>query len=119
MGNSPIVARINSILAEKGISKQKFYEDCHITSASYSLWNTGKTSPRAKNLEIIADYLDVTVEYLQTGLGQKEKPAHGVDELDEVTKKLHKIIEESTEEERQDMLDYVEFMMTRRKNDRK
>ncbi len=80
MGNSPIVARINSILAEKGISKQKFYEDCHITSASYSLWNTGKTSPRAKNLEIIADYLDVTVEYLQTGLGQKEKPAHNVDE---------------------------------------
>ena len=53
MGNSPIVNRINSLLAERGIDKKKFYEDCGITSASYSLWNTGKTKPRMKNLEII------------------------------------------------------------------
>ena len=55
MGNSPIVNRINSLLAEGGIDKKKFYEDCGITSASYSLWNTGKTKTRMKNLEIIAD----------------------------------------------------------------
>ena len=73
MGNSPIVNRINAMLAEKGISKQEFYEACGITSASYSLWNTGKTTPRRKNLEIIADFLNTTVEYLLTGFGEKEK----------------------------------------------
>ena len=63
MSNSPIVARINSLLAEKGISKQEFYDACHITSATYSLWNTGKTTPRMKNLETIAIYLHTTTDY--------------------------------------------------------
>lgn len=58
---SPIVARINALLASKGIPKQQFYKDCSITSASYSLWNTGKTNPSMKNLKIIAEYLGVSV----------------------------------------------------------
>ena len=62
-----------NLLAERGIDKKKFYEDCGITSASYSLWNTGKTNPRMKNLEIIADYLHVPVSYLLEGKEQKEK----------------------------------------------
>lgn len=45
---------------------------------------------------------------------QKEKPAQK-GELDEVTKKLFQIIDESTDAERQEMLDYIEFMKTRRK----
>lgn len=64
MVKSPIVARINALLAEKGIPKQQFYKDCNITSASYSLWNTGKTTPRLSKLQAIADYLNVTVEDL-------------------------------------------------------
>lgn len=61
MVKSPIVARINALLAAKGIPKQQFYKDCGITSASYSLWNTGKTNPSMKNLKIIAEYLAVSV----------------------------------------------------------
>lgn len=61
MAKSPIVTRINMLLAERGISKKDFYKDCEITSASYSLWNTGKTQPRMKNLQRIAEYLGVTV----------------------------------------------------------
>lgn len=72
MSNSPIVNRINALLAEKGISKQKFYKDCGITSASYSLWNTGRTTPRKKNLDVIASYLGTSTDYLLTGLGEKE-----------------------------------------------
>lgn len=75
MGNSSIVNRINGLLAEQGISKQDFYRECGITSASYSLWNTGKTTPRMKNLKIIAEYLGTTTDYLLTGLGEKENPA--------------------------------------------
>lgn len=67
MASSPIVARINSLLAEKGISKKTFYRECGISSASYSLWNTGKTQPRMKNLEVIAKFLNVPVSYLVDG----------------------------------------------------
>lgn len=93
MGNSPIVSRINGLLAEKGISKRDFYRDCGITSASYSLWNTGKTTPRMKNLEVIANYLETTTDYLLTGLGEKEKAptqegehGHVIDLVDEELK---------------------------------
>lgn len=72
MGNSPIVNRINALLAEKGIQKRDFYRDCGITSASYSLWNTGKTTPRKKNLDAIAAYLGTSTDYLLTGLGEKQ-----------------------------------------------
>ena len=67
MVKSPIVARINALLAAKGIPKQQFYKDCGITSASYSLWNTGKTNPSMKNLKIIAEYLGVSVADLLPG----------------------------------------------------
>ena len=91
MGNSPIVNRINSLLAERGIDKKKLYEDCGITSASYSLWNTGKTKPRMKNLEIIADYLHVPVSYLLEGKERNKKPAphwDGLKEIDAIFEQL-------------------------------
>lgn len=92
MSNSPIVARINGLLAEKVIPKQKFYEDCGITSASYSLWNKGKTTPRMKNLENIAQYLGTTTEYLLTGIEETKKAPtdgerdHAIDHVDEELK---------------------------------
>jgi len=115
MGNSPIVARINSLLAEKGIPKQEFYKDCHITSASYSLWNTCKTTPRQKNLETIAEYLNVTVEYLQTGFGQKNSsPPTEVDGLDEETMELREIWDTSDADERQTLLEMARLIKKRR-----
>lgn len=67
MCKSPIVARINSLLAAKGISKQDFYAQCGITSATLSQWNTGKTRPRIRTLQSIADFLGTSVNYLMTG----------------------------------------------------
>ncbi len=95
MGNSPIVNRINALLAEKGIQKQDFYRDCGITSASYSLWNTGKTTPRKKNLDIIAAYLGTSTDYLLTGLGDKEKtPALTDKDRRDVARDVDKIMED-------------------------
>ncbi len=68
-----VVTRIDALLAEKGLSKGGFYAACGITSSAYSQWRTGKTMPKITTLQTIADYLDVNVEYLLTGLGDKEK----------------------------------------------
>lgn len=88
MVKSPIVARINSLLAERGIEKKKFFADCKITSATYSQWNTGKTSPRMRNLAVIANYLGVPLDELlrndKSSYGditedgaKKQRPAQG------------------------------------------
>lgn len=75
MDRSPIVTRINALLAKKNISKAEFYEKCNLTSASYSNWNTGKTRPKMKNIEKIARFLGVTSEYLLYGDGAEKESA--------------------------------------------
>lgn len=114
MGNSPIVSRINGLLAEKGISKRDFYQDCGITSASYSLWNTGKTTPRMKNLEVIADYLETTTDYLLTGLGEKEKAPtqEGEREIgfDDFTYTFYEESKDLPDEKKKMLLEMARFM---------
>ena len=115
MGNSPIVNRINSLLAERGIDKKKFYEDCGITSASYSLWNTGKTKPRMKNLETIADYLHVPVSYLLEGKEQKENPALQMENgFDADTKELFDIWNSEDEAGRKALIEMARFLKSKR-----
>ena len=114
MGNSPIVSRINGLLAEKGISKRDFYQDCGITSASYSLWNTGKTTPRMKNLEVIADYLETTTDYLLTGLGKKKKAPtqEGEREIgfDDFTYAFYEESKDLPDEKKKMLLEMARFM---------
>ena len=125
MGNAPIVSRINGLLAEKGISKRDFYRDCGITSASYSLWNTGKTTPRMKNLEVIANYLETTTDYLLTGLGEKEKAPtqEGEREIDDRQMKAaflgglaNGLSDEEIDEYWDDARDYISFKIQQKKN---
>lgn len=102
MSKSPIVAKINALLSLRGISKKQFFKDCKISSSAFSQWNTGKIEvPRGKNIERIANYLDVSVEYLLYGDTQefqakKERPTDGealISELPEDIQKLIRICE--------------------------
>ena len=128
MGNSPIVLRINSLLAEKGISKKQFYKDCGITSASFSLWNTGKTFPREKSLQVIAEYLETTTDYLRTGIEEKTPQplsvdlGHGEiktapddgDGMDDITKELIDFVKNSSEDERRALAEMVRLIQKQR-----
>ena len=118
---SPIVARINALLAAKGIPKQQFYKDCSITSASYSLWNTGKTNPSMKNLKIIAEYLGVSVaDLLPDGelvpqAGIKKDPIPKDEAEDSETAELREIWSSADENERRDLLEMARMLKNRRK----
>lgn len=101
MDRSPIVTRINALLAKKNISKAEFYEKCNLTSASYSNWNTGKTRPKMKNIEKIARFLGVTSEYLLYG--------DGVDD------KIVQFIRSASAEELTEILRYIDFLESKRK----
>lgn len=119
MVKSPIVARINALLAAKGIPKQQFYKDCSITSASYSLWNTGKTNPSMKNLKIIAEYLGVSVADLlpdkdpSAGIKKDPIPKDGAE--DSETAELREIWSSADENERRDLLEMARMLKNRRK----
>ena len=110
MLKSPIVARINALLAQKGIQKKDFYSACGITSATYSQWNTGEIkAPREKSLKRIADFLVVSLEYLLYGDGaEKEKaPDPKTEGVSEAKKALQNAIDDLTDEQCRKLLPIV------------
>lgn len=111
MVKSPIVARINALLAAKGIPKQQFYKDCSITSASYSLWNTGKTNPSMKNLKIIAEYLGVSVADLlpdkDPSAGIKKDPIPKDGAVSEPKQKLRDLIDGLSDEQCEKLAGFI------------
>ena len=72
MAKKPFIAKIDSLLAERGIAKKDFYRDCEITSATYSQWNTGKTKPKIYSLQKIANYLDISMSELMVSFPANE-----------------------------------------------
>ncbi len=114
MLKSPIVARINTLLAQKGIQKKDFFSACGITSATFSQWNTGEIkSPRKKSLKRVADFLGVSVEYLLYGDGEEKESApdpktEGVDD------KIVRFIRSASAEELTEILRYIDFLESKR-----
>lgn len=116
MDRSPIVTRINALLAKKNISKAEFYEKCNLTSASYSNWNTGKTRPKMKNIEKIARFLGVTSEYLLYGDGAEKEsaPDPKTEGVSPTVQELFVFIDTATNAELNELLRYAQFLMSKR-----
>lgn len=118
MVKSPIVARINALLAAKGIPKQQFYKDCGITSASYSLWNTGKTNPSMKNLKIIAEYLGVSVSDLlpddDPSAGIKKGPIPKDGAVSSAAQEILDFLDSASGEELADVIKYIRYLKSQR-----
>jgi transcriptional regulator with XRE-family HTH domain len=116
LDRSPIVTRINALLAKKNISKAEFYEKCNLTSASYSNWNTGKTRPKMKNIEKIARFLGVTSEYLLYGDGEEKEsaPDPKTKGVSPTVQELFDFIDMATGAELNELLRYAQFLMSKR-----
>lgn len=59
------------IIEEKGLTKSQVSKDTGISSGNISDWQNGRSMPTAIKLDVLANYLDVSVDYL---LGRTEKP---------------------------------------------
>lgn len=60
-----------SLCKQRGISCSKAAQEMGINKGTVSVWRNKGTRPQAAQLEKIAEYFDVTVDYLLTG--EKEK----------------------------------------------
>jgi transcriptional regulator with XRE-family HTH domain len=58
-------------IADKGINAKKVSVDTGISTGNISDWKSGRSMPSAPKLDILADYLDCSVDYL---LGRTDKP---------------------------------------------
>lgn len=65
------------IIRAKGLTNYKVSKDTGIAQSVLSTWKTKGTIPKADKLQILADYLGVTVDYL---LGVQTNEQHYVDD---------------------------------------
>ncbi len=63
------------IIEEKGLTKSKVAKDTGISSGNISDWQNGRSMPTAIKLDVLANYLGVSVDYL---LGRTDAPDSSV-----------------------------------------
>ena len=61
MSGREIVARIEAELVRKNISKTQFYEDCGVSSATFSQWRNEVFVPSPKKIRVIENYLGISL----------------------------------------------------------
>lgn len=100
------------LLQERGITAYKVSKETGVTQSTLSDWKRGRSTPKTDNMKKIADYLGVTVDYLMTGEESRDYSA----ELASVdTLAAHFEGEELSEEEMEEIMNYVQFVKSRRK----
>ena len=59
--------RIKLMGKVRNVPVEKMAEDLGISRQTLNKWNTGRTEPSGKNLNLLAKYFDVSVEWLAFG----------------------------------------------------
>lgn len=67
------VKRILTLMQEKNISAHKLEVDCELANASVQGWRNGRCKPSVLAVIRIAEYFDVSLDFLLKGENHKEK----------------------------------------------
>jgi transcriptional regulator with XRE-family HTH domain len=98
--------RIQQLINENNISQSELEKKLGFGKGTISKWK-GSTAPSADKLQKIADHFGVTIDYLMTGRKYSEQ---GIETL-----AAHFDGDKLSEEEMEEIMNYVEFVKSRRK----
>ena len=104
--------RLKELRTQAGLSQQELSNKLSVSRSAVAMWERG-TEPSNDMLQAIADYFDVSVDYL---LGRNDSPSPpSLDEqLTGIDFALSGEIRELTDDEKRDILDYVKFKRSQR-----
>jgi len=103
------------LLLERGITAYRVAKETGVTTATLTSWKQGKYVPKAEKLQKIADYLNVSVEYLMTGKEADE--TEDIKELKGVYFNFAKEMQEKnvSEDDMKRLWDFYEMIQNARK----
>ncbi|MCI9592265.1 MAG: helix-turn-helix transcriptional regulator [Lachnospiraceae bacterium] len=76
---------------QRGLKDADVVRNTGITKSTFSDWKNGRSCPKNDKLQKIADYFDVTIDYLMTGKEKEEVAGYYLDE--ETAKAAQEIFE--------------------------
>ena len=115
-----IYSRFEALLSEKGIKKKHIADSLHRAPAICQDWKNGKSVPNDEQLQIVADILGTTPEYLTgktdfPGIRENNSAARNSDELtrrnNELTARMEKLFRQLTPEQAEFLLLLAERML--------
>lgn len=87
--------QLRKLRYQKKLTQKQVAEHLHVSTSTYGLWEQGRNEPDSKRLLELADFFDVTVDYLLgreslTGT-QEQTIKNTIQTLEELTKQLKNI----------------------------
>ncbi|MCI1072163.1 helix-turn-helix domain-containing protein [Lactococcus lactis] len=61
---SVFAERLKELRKEKGLTQQKVADILNISQPNYRRWESGESRPSVETLVMLADYFDVSTDYL-------------------------------------------------------
>lgn len=93
----------------KNLSQDKIAEELDVSSSLVSKWENNQSTPAPEMLEYIADYFDVSTDYL---IGRtNDKRYYGSSEKNRIVNILYSKVRELPEEQQQFILNLTNTMM--------
>lgn len=106
--------RFERLCIEKDVSPSRAAIDIGLSNAAASGWASG-SAPRKTTIRKLAEYFNVSYDYLKGEEAQKNIPAVQSDNEDSTTKELLDIIQNGTAEDRQTLLEMYHLIKRREK----
>ena len=111
--------RIERLLFENGMKQADLAKATGISTGLISQWKNRSQQPSAKKLQIIADYFDVSTDYLLGNDTKQKTPAEADVTFDDFTYALHGETKELTEENKQKLLEMARFFKMQQDKEKK
>lgn len=74
-----VLQRIEALFEKKNVTVADFCKETGLKHSTYSTWKKYDRVPKTDRLQIIAEYLDVSVDYLLNGTNEPEPIDVGVE----------------------------------------
>ncbi|MBB6176425.1 transcriptional regulator with XRE-family HTH domain [Anoxybacillus tengchongensis] len=95
MDNKVVGKRIALLRKKRGLSQEEFAKKINVSPSTVAMWEVGKREVKSSTLSELADFFNVSTDYL---LGRTDNPSSSLPELTEreernIQRELEKIIE--------------------------
>ena len=100
---------------QKGVKPSRALTEAGVPKSAYSYWRTeagagNDAKPTNQNAVKLAQYFDVTVDYLLTGEQKENPPQQPQSEVDAAVERIRRKLESMPKEQREALMNLIEKM---------
>ena len=103
--------KIQSLLKEQHKTQKNLTDFLGLKKTTFTSWKSGKNTSYTKHIGEIAEFFNVSTDYLLGKSEQKEKTA-ATDDLSAIKQKILNNCTNLSEKELDDVLDYIEYKIS-------